>query len=911
MSRKAPVSRTKKKLSETKPKVRTPRRGNCPSSTYRLQVHAGFTLDDATEVLDYLAELGISHAYLSPYLQAANGSTHGYDPVDPSSVNVELGGKAAHQRFCARLEELGLGQILDIVPNHMAVAPNNKYWWDILENGSSSRYANYFDIDWQPTESRLQNKVLVPVLSDQYGAELDRGAIQLTRSEGRFEVQYGEHHLPVAPETLPMLLDCAAQTCRSATMAFLSESFGRLPQPAFTDRAATWARHRDKEVLVGLLERCCNEERKSFHCIDECMKKLNGHKDELDAFLQKQNYRLAYWRVASEEIGYRRFFDVNTLIGVRAEREQVFMETHERILEWLRGGVIDGVRVDHADGLRDPQQYFERLRRTAPRAYIVVEKILQRGERLQPGWPIHGTTGYEFIDHANGLLLSDEGLGEIERIYGEFTGESVDFAAMAHEKKLNVEQAGLGSDVTRLTMLFLEICENDRHHRDYTRPDVRRAVREIAANFPVYRTYVAPERNEAGPRDRAYIREAVDGAKRQRTDIDARLFDFMGDVLTLKRRGALESEFVLRFQQFTSPVMAKGVEDTALYCFNRLLAVNEVGGETALPALSVDEFHALNADAQKHHPLRMLALTTHDTKRSEDVRARLLALTEFPREFGEAVRRWSARLAKEEKAGPLDRNTQYFFFQTVIGAWPLREERAVASMEKAVREAKVHTSWTKRTQDYEDSLREFVRESLSSQEFVTEVEQFVASLDGVANVNSLAQTLLKYTVPGVPDLYQGSELWDYRLVDPDNRTPVDFKLRAKLLAEMTGATCQDVLAKMNEGLPKLWVIRKALEARKRHARSFGANGSYTPVAAEGTAAGHVVAFLRGADVAVAVPRLTRKLRAQGGPMQWGDTHVELPGGRWSNALTGEEMDGGAIMMGDLLREFPVALLIRS
>jgi (1->4)-alpha-D-glucan 1-alpha-D-glucosylmutase len=882
-------------------------KGPCPTSTYRLQLHAGFTLDDAAAIADYVAALGVSHAYLSPYLQAASGSTHGYDPVDPRSVNVELGGEEAHQRFCKRLGEVGLGQILDIVPNHMAVAPNNRYWWDILENGSSSRYANYFDIDWQPMESRLQNKVLVPVLGDQYGAELEKGAIRVSRSGAQFEVRYGDHRLPVAPETIPVFLNCAARNCGSDTMALLSDSFARLPQPQFTDRGETWARHRDKEVLMGLLDRCCLEEPKSSACIDEAIVDLNAKTEDLDAFLQRQNYRLAYWRVANQDIGYRRFFDVNTLIGVRVEREQVFLETHERILQWLRDGTIDGVRVDHADGLRDPQQYFERLRQTAPRAYVIAEKILQREERLQPGWSIHGATGYEFIDQANGLLVYPPGLEKIESIYRAFTGEPVDFAAMAHEKKLNVEQEGLGSDVTRLTTQFLEICENDRNHRDYTRPEIRRAIREIAACFPVYRTYVSPERRSLSDQDVEYLHVAIEAAKQNRTDIDGRLFDFIGDVLMLRRRGDLESEFLLRFQQFTSPVMAKGVEDTTLYCFNRLIGLNEVGGEVALPALPLAQFHERNLDWQQNYPLRMVTLTTHDTKRSEDVRARIIALSEMPEEFGAALSRWHASNAKYAMQGePLDRNTEYFYYQTLLGAWPLSEDRAIAYMEKAVREAKVHTHWTQNNSGYEETLRAFIRATLADTAFVAEIEQFVAKLDVPARTNSLAQTLLKYTVPGVPDLYQGSELWDYRLVDPDNRTPVDFKLRCTLLGGLDSATPQQVLARMQEGLPKLWTIRQALKVREQHCDSFAAGGSYTPLLAQGPAADRVVAFLRGSDVALIVPRWSH---ASGG--EWGTTSVKLPAGRWTNVLGQSTVQGGNTSAAELLAPFPVALLTRN
>jgi (1->4)-alpha-D-glucan 1-alpha-D-glucosylmutase len=706
---------------------------------------------------------------------------------------------------------------------------------------------------------------------------------------------------------MPVFLHCAAKTCASDTLAFLADSFARLPQPKFTDRAETWARHRDKAVLMGLLERCCAEEPKSFGCIDKAIAELNADKDGLDVFLQQQNYRLAYWRVASEDIGYRRFFDINTLIGVRVEREQVLLETHERILQWLREGTIDGVRVDHADGLRDPQQYFERLRQTAPRAYVVAEKILQREERLQAGWPIHGCTGYEFIDAANGLLLCPEGLSKIEEFYREFTGETTDFDVMAREKKLAVEQEGLGSDVTRLTTLFLEICENDRNHRDYTRPEIRRAIREIAGCFPVYRTYVSPERREVSEADSQYIHTALEAARANRTDIDARLFDFIGDVLMLRRRGTLESEFLLRFQQFTSPVMAKGVEDTTLYCFNRLVGLNEVGGEVAKPVLTVAEFHARNAEWQKTHPLRMVTLTTHDTKRSEDVRARLVALTEMPDEFRAAVERWSALNAKSrDGALALDRNTEYFFYQTVIGAWPLTEERAIAYMEKAVREAKVHTTWTNNNAEYEEGMRSFLRSAFGNAEFVAEVERFVAALDEWGHVNSLVQTLLKYTVPGVPDLYQGSELWDYRLVDPDNRTPVDFKLRCRLLEELQHCSTADLLSRMDEGLPKLWVIKQALAVRSRHCDGFSEQGSYVPLEVAGEKAEHAVAFQRGPAVAVIVPRVSSAVAGE-----WGDASVELPAGSWTNALTTARLAGGKISLGELLKNFPVALLTRN
>jgi (1->4)-alpha-D-glucan 1-alpha-D-glucosylmutase len=869
-------------------------------------MHGGFTLDDATRELDYLAALGISHVYSSPYMQAAAGSTHGYDPVDWSAVNLELGGEPAHARFTARLKALGLGQILDIVPNHMALADGNRYWWDVLQNGQSSRYADYFDIYWNPDEARLRKKILVPVLGDQYGHELDKGAIQLARSGTRFEVKYYEHRLPVAPESMPAFLQSAAENCKSDALAFLSESFGRLSHPDPSDRAAVLDRDRDKTALFDLLEHRIEEAPDSIPCLDEAIAALNKNVDALDEFLQQQNYRLAYWRVAAQDLGYRRFFDVNTLIGVRVEREPVFRETHARVLKWLEDGTVDGVRVDHPDGLRDPQQYFDRLRHEAPNAYVVAEKILQKGEQLRESWPIQGATGYEFLNQVNGLLISPDGLRQLDEIYCGFTGGVPGFAEMAHEKKLSTTREALGSDVNRLTDQFLEICDHDRNHRDYTRADVRRALREIAASFPVYRTYVSPSRNEVLDEDAQSISTAVKAAQQRRKDVDPRLFAFIEAVLTLRRRGTRETKFLQRFQQFTSPVMAKGVEDTAFYCYNRLIALNEVGGNPGDPVVSVEDFHRLNQRAQEKEPFRMLTLTTHDTKRSEDTRARLLVLTESPEEFGEALKRWSAMNAKHNSTGLVDRNAEYYFYQTALGAWPLTAERAVVHMEKASREAKVHTSWVTNNADYEKALREFVEATLKNSEFTDDVQKLAKLLDRAARSNSLAQTLLKTTSPGVPDLYQGAELWDHRLVDPDNRTPVDFALRSKLLKELQTMDAPAVLARMDEGLPKLWTIAKALQVRNEFAQSFGADSKYTPLVAEGDRKDHVVAFLRGEDVAVIVPRLTEAVTNG-----WQGTTVKLPRGSWRNRLTGASAPEGNLKIETLLAEFPVALLVRE
>ena len=888
-----------------------------PSSTYRLQLHKGFTFDDAASIADYLHQLGISHVYSSPYLQAEPGSMHGYDVVDHQRVNGDLGGPAAHERFCTRLGEAGLGQVLDIVPNHMSLGKENRYWGDVLENGASSRYASFFDIDWQPYEERLRNKVLVPILAGQYGKVLQAGDIQVVRHGNSFHVECSEQKLPVAPQSLPVILTRAAEMGKSNTLNFLAASFARLPAPEYADRQTILARERDTRVLKGLLARLCLEEPAIGDALDQAVAELNENVDRLDDFLNQQNYRLAYWKTADQQLGYRRFFDVNTLIGLRVEREHVFDETHALVLDWLHRGVLDGVRIDHPDGLRDPAQYLRRLREHAPDAWIVAEKILEPGEFLRKSWPIEGTSGYDFLNVALGVLVWPEGMKQLNDIYEEFTSEPTDFRALAHDKKINVTQEALGSDVNRLTSLLVDICEANRDQRDYTRAEMRRAIREVAACFGIYRTYVEAGRGEITDEDRECIGRAIECAKQNRQDIGAGLFDFLGDVLTLKVKGKQESEFLMRFQQFTPPVMAKGVEDTAFYCYDRLMAMCEVGGDPGSNGLSVKEFHAYNAKMQATHPHTMVTLSTHDTKRSDDVRARLAVLSEMPEKFGGALNRWS-RMNNDLRAelfggghGDMpDRNTEYMLYQTLIGAWPITRERLQEYMLKAVREAKQRTTWTTNHAEFENALRKFIDAAMQHREFVTDLEQFVETVKDAGRVNSLAQTLMKHTAPGVPDLYQGAEVWDLSLVDPDNRRPVDYRLRAKLLHEIkrmpAAKAAAEAMRGAEDGLPKLWTIHRALCLRRERPESFGAQADYTPLRVRGTKAGHVIAYLRGDGVVTVVPRLVSLL---GGA--WEQTAVKLPEGRWMNRLTGASLEGGKIAVNDLLRDFPVALLVKE
>jgi len=872
-----------------------------PSSTYRLQLHKGFTFDDAAAIVEYLKLLGVTHVYCSPYLQAAPGSMHGYDVVDHRRVNQELGGPEGHDRFCRRLEKSGLGQVLDIVPNHMSLGAENKYWWDVLENGTNSRYASFFDIDWNSSEERLRDKVLVPILGEQYGRALSAGSVVVIRKAARFTVEAAGQTFPVSPGSLSMILGKAAEYAKSDELNFVSASFSRLPSPDFWDRRTILARHRDKKVLVGLLDRLCHEELSVSEAIDRVVGEVNGSVDALDEFLSQQYYRLAYWRTADQQLGYRRFFDVNTLIGLRQEREFVFDETHALIVKWLKQGLLDGVRVDHPDGLRDPKQYFERLRERAPEAWIVGEKILEPGEWLRRDWPVEGTSGYDFLNIVMGVLVNREGLKKLGEHYTAFTGDDADFPGVAHDKKIAVEQEALGSDVNRLTTLFVDICESNRDQRDFTRAEIRRAIREVAACFSIYRTYVVPERNEIAEEDRKRIDRAIESSKGNRADIDGALFDFMRDVLTLKVMGKTETEFVNRFEQFTAPVMAKGVEDTAYYCWNRLTAMNEVGGDPDCDGFSLEHFHEYQVKMQQTFPLTMTTLSTHDTKRSDDVRARMLVLSEMPDVFAEAVRKWNAQNARF-RTDQVDTGTEWFLYQTMVGAWPISAERLREYMQKAMREAKVRTSWVANNAEYEGAVNSYIDALVGDKDFVRELEAFVAGIAEAGRVNSLAQTLLKYTAPGVPDMYQGGELWDFSLVDPDNRRPVDYQLRVKLLKELQTLDVEQVVGRSDEGLPKLWVVHKALQARGEHPEWFGAQADYVSLTAEGAQRDRVIAFQRGEQVLTVAPRWSHEAEA------WGETAIEIPEGVWRNWLTGERVLGGRVRVGELLEKFPVALL---
>ena len=891
-------------MSETRP-------SQAPRATYRLQLRPDFDFAAAAALADYLAALGVSHVYSSPYLQAAPGSTHGYDVVDPQRVNSELGGPVAHQRFCATLGEHGLGQVLDVVPNHMAIGgAENPWWWDVLENGPASRYARFFDVEWDSADPSFRATVLLPVLGDHYGRVLEAGELAVGRDKGSFVVRYAEHSFPVAPPSLDQILVSAGRRAGSDELVVLGESLSRLPASTATDRDSVARRHRGKEVLKFQLGRLLTDRPELAEAIDEQLSFLNSDPDRLDAFLMAQNYRLAFWRAAREDLDYRRFFDVTSLAGLRMEDEHVFNETHELVLGWLRDGTLDGLRIDHPDGLRDPRQYFDRLRAAAPRAWVVAEKILEQGEALPSNWPIAGTTGYDFLNRLTRLYVDPEGEAPLTELYADLTGDEAGFAEASYEARHDILRNVLGAEFNRLTEYLVGVVRGHRRHRDHPRGALRDALRELICTFPVYRTYVRADGGEIGAADVAHIRAARDEAVRRRPDLPADLFEFLADVLTLRVAGDRETEFVMRYQQLTGPVMAKGVEDTAFYRYVRLLALNEVGGDPGQFSLSVDEFHAACRETQLAWPATMLASSTHDTKRSEDVRVRIGLLSEMPQRWAAEIGDWRQMNAARRSAESghddvvLDAGIEYVLYQTLVGAWPISVERLSEYLLKAAREAKTNTSWTQVNERYEAGLKRFVRACLGDAAFVARVEAFVGGLKPAWQITSLAQTLVRLGAPGVPDIYQGSELWDLSLVDPDNRRPVDYQLRREMLERARTASAQQALAGLDGGLAKMWLIRRVLEVRGQRPELFGRDGSYQPLPASGERSGHVVAFARGGEAVFIAPRLVARLDGD-----WADTTLELPAGGWRDVLGGDRHDGGTVPLATLLSRFPVALLL--
>jgi (1->4)-alpha-D-glucan 1-alpha-D-glucosylmutase len=1014
-----------------------------PRATYRVQLNKSFTFKDVTAIVPYLATLGISHVYCSPYFKARTGSAHGYDVVDHNQLNPEIGTREDFDEFVATLRAHDMGHILDIVPNHVGVmGADNAWWMDVLENGQASKYADYFDIEWHPPNPALRGKVLIPVLGDPYGAVLERGELELRyeRELGSFAVFYHEHRMPLDPKTYSRVLDRALASHYNGELEKVRNGLLALPDRHDPTDDEVTARDADKEDLKRRLTEACGGDSRAAEAIEAAVRGFAGSAgdsasfDALHELLEGQAYRLASWRVAPDEINYRRFFDVNDLAGLRVENRVVFENTHRLLFELIGEGKIDGLRIDHPDGLRDPEEYFRRLqtrvaelqrvgaagnagsrsgganadsytsagsgtdhpgsRRAKPSAvagqggatvasrtatvgldapasesldfgvagqkrdlpmYLVVEKITASYEHLPPTWPVHGETGYHFANVVNRLLTDAATKGRMDRVYESFIDQHLDWPNVAYDAQHMILRRSLASELSVVANQLTRIAQADRQTRDLTFNTLRQSLAEVVACFPVYRTYVNGGVSDS---DKRYIDWAITTARRRRTAGEAPAFDFIRAALLLELPVATESlrrqlrNFAMKFQQVTAPITAKGVEDTSLYRFNRLVSLNEVGGEPDAYGSTIRAFHSDCQHRARFWPHEMLGTSTHDTKRSEDVRARISVLSQMTQVWRKTTERWTRmnRIRKREVEGQPapSLNDEYLLYQTLIGSWPLDDldesglatyrERIEAYMIKAAREAKSRTSWANVNGEYEEALLQFIRAALEQREgnfFLADLTGFVRRVSRYGLLNAMSQTLCKLTAPGVPDIYQGNEIWDFSLVDPDNRRPVDYQKRRSLLASLEAIdmdSCvdrglmQSLVASLNDGRCKLFLTWKVLQFRREHEALFR-DGEYIPLRVVGEYASNVCAFARrlGAEMVVVIaPRLYLRLLgdredAPLGETVWNDTAVELPKEVVETiqlrgildrkpVSTAKAASRVTVRVADTLANFPVALL---
>ncbi|GAB5095379.1 malto-oligosyltrehalose synthase [Caballeronia sp. HLA56] len=962
-----------------------------PRSTLRLQLHKDFTFDDAAAQVDYFASLGVSHAYASPITTATSGSTHGYDTVDYTKVNPELGGEEALRRFVEKLRAHDMGLIVDVVPNHMGVGGSENAWWqDILEWGRHAAHARFFDVDWHSPDPALRGKVLAPFLGASYGDELQGGKIKLAYrpDEGRFVVEYYAHVFPICPVDYPVVLQEAPELAHRFS--------GLTTQPADQPRAAE-ARNALATIAQTEGGKAAIEAILAAHSPDTPV-----GRERLHRLLERQHYRLAWWRTAADEVNWRRFFDVSTLGGVRVERPEVFEASHALIFRLFTEGLIDGVRIDHVDGLAEPREYCQRLRARLeelsaqrPEAlrhgnghtYFVVEKILARGEPLRRDWQVDGTTGYDFMNDVGALLHDPAGAEPLAALWADITGRSASFAdeALAARRKILAEN--LSAELDRVTRALHRIARDSHNTRDFTFTSIRRVVAELVIQYPVYRIY--PVSSVRSAEDEKYFSQALNAARASLSSADHVVLDQVAQWLGGKlpdeapvstppaeraerpreraaergrdrnqsqataaqnaqpSSGSQRRAAQTLFSQLTSPVAAKAVEDTACYRYGRLISRNEVGADPGEFSLSVEDFHAGNKERFAAFPHAMLCTATHDHKRGEDVRARIAALSEIPEDWATTLKQWStlntplrrgADAGDDWAPGP---GAEAMLYQTLVGCWPLTlspddeagvqelAERVAQWQLKALREAKLRTSWFAPDEAYENACRDFLFDIVSPQRrngFLQELSAFVARLGPLGVIDSLQQTLLRLTSPGVPDLYQGTELWDFSLVDPDNRRPVDFELRRKWLAEVDQkGPPSEQLANWRDGRIKLAVVQRALALRK-HCESLFAQGEYVPLAIEGEHADRVIAYARHAGSAYAIviaTRLAAPLLPAGSNVplvkaeSWGDTAVILPEALRSRALfdwlspNAPKADGEKLFLRDALASMPVALLVEE
>jgi (1->4)-alpha-D-glucan 1-alpha-D-glucosylmutase len=953
-----------------------------PVSTYRLQLNAGLTFAQAADVAAYLHRLGITDLYVSPSFKAAPGSPHGYDICDHTLLNPELGGDEGFAILAAALRKLDMGLVLDFVPNHMGADPAANPWWrDVLENGPSSPYARFFDIDWRPLKTELFDKVLLPVLGDQYGRVLERGELRVRFDSGAFTLAYFEHCLPLNPRQMAPILSRDLDVLKAELpneaphlreFQSVLTALRNLPSYTETDAARIEERHREKEIARERLARLAGACETVRAYIERVVNRLNGVPGQPATFnllhdlLEAQAYRLAYWRTAQHEINYRRFFDINGLIGVRVEDPAVFREVHQGVLRLVRDGAVTGLRLDHIDGLLDPKTYLQRLDEALRESrgkslYVVAEKILSAGEVLATDFRLEGTSGYDFLNDVNGLFVDGKGARPLKHLHARFTGRTITFSDLVYQAKSLIADSSLASELAVLAHALNRLSEKDRRSRDFTSVSLQACLREVAACFPVYRTYLGSGGASGG--ETAVIETAIAQARRRNPAMESSVFDFLRGILLLRSQdppspelAAEQRAFALKLQQYTGPLQAKGLEDTAFYRHNVLVSLNEVGGDPQRFGVSVRAFHATNQHRRQHWPFTMLATSTHDTKRGEDARCRIDVLSEIPGEWGRKVASWShlnasARTNIDGEPAP-DRGDEYLFYQALLGAWPADQPAAIAPatlldrmqsfMLKAIREAKLHTSWVNHNEAYERATQRFVDLVLDrkkGREFLASFVPFGLQTAFSGMLNSLSQLVLKLVSPGVPDFYQGCETWNLSLADPDNRRPVDFQALGNSLARMephlgdrttTGrrrAFIAGLLESWQDGRIKHCLTAAGLHLRRRYSQVF-LEGEYLPLVAEGAKAHHAVALARrlGDVTIVAVaPRLCRDLgsangRPPLGARVWRDTRVWLPGEGgdepFRDAFSGatltptKEDHRHSLYLADALAVLPVALLVR-
>jgi (1->4)-alpha-D-glucan 1-alpha-D-glucosylmutase len=867
------------------------------TATYRLQLHAGFTLSAAERILPYLAELGISHVYLSPCLQAVPGSQHGYDVTDPTRINDELGGERAWSRFVEGARAHGLGILLDIVPNHMSASQHNRWWDDVLAHGPYSEFAHFFDIR-NPAHQPF--RVQMCPLGQPYGAALEAGQLTIDLEAGRPRLRHYENSWPLGPASWGALLGPGGRGDAAVGDADCFAELERLRNLGAAEAAAVdrSVYRRQSERALGILAGAHASGR--LQCAVE---RVQGDPRLLDAVLYRQFYTLHGWKLAGELTNYRRFFDVSSLCGIRTEDPAVFQATHSRIEAMIARDELDGLRIDHPDGLRDPLAYCKALRALKPDARLYVEKILENDERLAADWEIDGTVGYDFLAKVNRLWMEDQRTDALTATYADFTGHPVNFAALVREKKRAILESTFSADLDRLGGAALAVARSAWRTRDLSPRQLREALARITTALTVYRTY-----RTAGTlteEDKRLFTEAVQSARMGSSDIDAATFDFLSEVFLAPQLGTRAAALIAEWQQLAPAVMAKGVEDTTFYCFDRLVSCNEVGSQASLMGISAEKFHEFCHYLSERWPNNLLATSTHDNKRSEDVRTRISLLSEMPDRWAEALHQWSQLNAPAWRNRTPDRHAEYLLYQTLIGAWPISRERCWQYMQKACREAKIRTSWHEPNAGYEANIRGFVEGVFETPEFIASLEAFVAPLVLPGRVNSLGQTLIKMIAPGVPDFYQGTELWDLSLVDPDNRRPVDFELRARLLRGCGSISAAQAVADWDSGLPKLWMTRRVLALRRERSADFAPRSRYQPLVARGAHLGNLLSFQRGENLIAVVPRFSMTVAGR-----WGDTRLPLPRGTWTNRFTDVRMQG-AVRPEQLFGDFPVALLTRE